>query len=405
MPELSNYDQFQGLHWETGSLRNSLAYQGVVAPHTGQPYSEAMLLGISGGIAMGYFTFAYQGYDPQVQILTRNTFDPLQTIYDRMEIQTKVHQTASPDIGVKNLIEVLATGNPAIVYADLFSLPYNALPDNKGMWAMLPILVYGYSESADLVSIADRARVPLTVTGEDLAKARGRTKKNKYRLLTMEPPNPAKLQSAVKAGIQNCLQLFSQVPPKGSKNNFGFLAYKKWAENLVKTTGRGSWQQEFPPGEKMYSALTSAFQNITIFGKDGGAEREVYAQFLDEASSLITNTALNDIAHEFRSSAKAWDNLAETLLPDEVSLFKETRDLMLDKHQLFLNKGNAVLQDIHQMNERLDEIKHQVSEQFPLNSAEAADLNASVRDKVLEIHDIEIKAIKDLQKAMGHFSE
>ncbi|MFC1923369.1 BtrH N-terminal domain-containing protein [Chloroflexota bacterium] len=405
MPELSNYNQFQGLHWETGSLRNSLAYQGVVAPHTGQPYSEAMLLGISGGIVMGYFVFAYQGYDPQVQILTRNTFDPLRKIYERLDLQINVHQTASPDKGMNNLLEVLAAGTPVIVYTDLFSLPYNALLDDKGMWGMLPILVYGYSESADLVSIADRARVPLTVTGEELAIARGRTKKNKYRLLTLEPPNPAKLQSAVEAGIRNCIQLFTQAPPKGSKNNFGFLAYKKWADNLVNTTGRGSWQQEFPPGSKMYAALTSAFQNITIFGKDGGAEREVYAQFLDEASSLITNPALKDIAQIFRSSARAWDILAKTLLPDEVPLLKETRGLMLDKHQLFLNKGNAALPEIHQMNERLDEIKVQVSKEFPLNRAESGELNASVRERILEIHDIEFKAIKGLQEAMGHIPE
>ena len=405
MPELSNYDQFQGLHWETGSLRNALAFQGVAAPHTGQPYSEAMLLGISGGIVMGYFTFAYQGYDPQVQILTRNTFDPLQKIYERLEIQTKVHQTASPDKGIRNLVDVLDAGLPAIVYADMFSLPYNALPYDEGMWAMFPILVYGFSESADLVSIADRSRVPLTVTGEELVTARGRTKKNKYRLLILETPNPTKLQSAVKAGIRNCIQLFTQAPPKGSKKNFGFLAYKKWADNLVKTKGRGSWQQEFPPGGKMYAALTSAFQNITIFGKDGGAEREEYAQFLDEASSLISNTALKDIAQNFRASAKAWDNLAIKLLPDEVPLFKETRELMLDKHQLFLNKGNAALPEIHHMNNRLDQIKDQVSEQFPLNNAESAELKTSVRDKVLEIHDIELKAIKDLQKAMGHFPE
>ncbi len=405
MPELSNYDQFQGLHWETGSLRNALAFQGAVAPHTGQPYSEAILLGISGGIVMGYFTFAYQGYDPQVQILTRNTFDPLQKIYERLEIQTKVHQTASPDKGIRNLVDVLDAGLPAIVYADMFSLPYNALPYDEGMWAMFPILVYGFSESADLVSIADRSRVPLTVTGEELVTARGRTKKNKYRLLILETPNPTKLQSAVKAGIRNCIQLFTQAPPKGSKKNFGFLAYKKWADNLVKTKGRGSWQQEFPPGGKMYAALTSAFQNITIFGKDGGAEREEYAQFLDEASSLISNTALKDIAQNFRASAKAWDNLAIKLLPDEVPLFKETRELMLDKHQLFLNKGNAALPEIHHMNNRLDQIKDQVSEQFPLNNAESAELKTSVRDKVLEIHDIELKAIKDLQKAMGHFPE
>jgi len=339
-----------------------------------------------------------------VQILSRNTFDPLQRIYERLEIKTNVHQTASPDKGIQNLEEVLESGSPAIVYADMFSLPYNALPYDEGMWGMFPILVYGIDSGEDLVSIADRARVPLTVTLEELTVARGRTKKNKYRLLTIEPPNPSKLQTAVEAGIRNCIELFTQAPPKGSKSNFGFLAFKKWADLLVKPTGRDSWQQEFPPGRKMYTALISAFQNITIFGKDGGAERGVFAQFLDEASSLLSNTALSDIAQEFRASANAWDNLAIALLPDEVPLFKETRDLMLGKHRSFLNNGNEALQEIHQINRRLDEILNQVSGQFPLNSAQAAELNASVREKVLEIHDIELKAIEDLQKAMDQSS-
>ena len=77
MPVLDNYSHFTGRHWETGTVCNYLAYQGITAPHTGQPYSEALLLGVSGGVVMGYFTFAYEGYDPHVALLTRNTFDPL----------------------------------------------------------------------------------------------------------------------------------------------------------------------------------------------------------------------------------------------------------------------------------------------------------------------------------------
>lgn len=43
---------FNGRHSETGSIHNALALQGVTAPHTGEPYSEAFLLGVSGGIAL-----------------------------------------------------------------------------------------------------------------------------------------------------------------------------------------------------------------------------------------------------------------------------------------------------------------------------------------------------------------
>ncbi len=402
MPLLSDFDQFQSMHWETGSLRNYYAYQGVTAPHTNQPYSEAMLLGISGGIVMGYFTFDYRGFDPMVQILTRNTFDPLETVYKRLDIQSNVLQTTNPERGINNLTDVLERGSPAIVFADMFSLPYNALPQNEGMWGIYPILVYGYEEDMDIVWIADRSRSPLTISTEELEIARGRTKKNQYRIQTHEPPNPDKLGSAVEAGIRDCIKLFTEPPPRGSKDNFGFLAFKKWENQLTKTAQRNSWAKVYPPGSRMYAALISTFTDITIFGKDGGAERQLYAQFLDEASSLLEISELSMIADKFRKSAEEWDDLSTALLPEEVPLFKETRELMLEKHHMFLEKGNSAFDEIHRIGDRLAEIKQQVSEDFPLNSSEASDLRASIADKITAVHNIEWDAVKDLKAIMGN---
>lgn len=401
MPKLSDYDQFEGLHWETGSLRNFYAYQGVKAPHTGQPYSEAMLLGISGGVVMGYFTFHYQGYDPMVHILTRNTFDPLDRIYKRLSIERDIRQTGSVQKGVTNLVDILEDGLPAFVLADMFSLPYNALPFDEGSWSIWPILVYGYDDEEDRVWIADRARVPLTVSADELAAARARVKKTKFRVTTFGPPDEMKLPSAVREGIQDCIHLFTEPPPKGSKHNFGFLAYEKLADVLTKSKTRGSWEQEYPPGNLLFAALTSAFTDVMIFGKDGSAERDVYAQFLDEASVILGLTGLNDTAHKFRSSGRAWNEFAEALLPEEVPLLKETRQLMLEKHHLFLQEGNQILSKIREINERLTEIKQLASDDFPLSDAEAADLRTNLRDRVLKIRDIEEDAISELSRVIN----
>jgi hypothetical protein len=399
MPKLTDYRQFEGLHWETGSLCNYFAYRGFKAPHTNQPYTEAMLMGISGGAAMGYFSFAYEGYDPHVAILTRNTFSPLETLLARLGVEQTLRQTNNSDKALADLLDCLEDGLPPIVWADMFSLPYNQLPLDDGMWQMFPIVVYGYE--ADIVWIADRSRTPLTVTPAELATARARVKKTKFRLLTLDMPNPDKLATAVQKGIWDCLKLYTEAPPKGSKTNFGLVAFKRWADLLVNPKQRLSWAKEFPAGPKMYAGLTSAFNSIALFGQNGrhqDAEREMYADFLAEASLVLNKPGLKDAAQQFRLSGSAWRELAQALLPDDIPLFKETRQWMLRKHRLFLEQGNAAL--IRQLNTRLDELKTEIVALFPLNNAEVVALREDLRVRILKIHDLELEAVKMLQTAM-----
>ncbi len=198
MPQLPDYNQFAGRHWETGSVHNALAYQGIRAPHTGRPISEALLLGISGGIVFGYFIFDYTGYDPHVALLSRNTFDPLDTLLERLRIPQQNEQTASPQTAEAKLIEALENGRPAVVFADHYSLAYNAQPNRDSMWAVLPLVVFGYDQ--DRTWIADRAQVPLEINAAELGRARGRVKKFKHRLLTLDPPDLSRLPSAVTPG-------------------------------------------------------------------------------------------------------------------------------------------------------------------------------------------------------------
>ncbi len=400
MPVLKDFNQFDGLHWETGSVHNFYAYRGVRAPHTGRPYSEAMLMGISGGAVMGYFSFAYQGYDPQARILTRNTFNPLDTLLERLGVVQNIMQTNSPSTGVANLVHTLAEGLPAITWVDLFSLPYNNFPQDAGMWAMMPVVVYGYDEAANRVWIADRARLPLEITPGELAAARGRTKANRYRLLTLDPPIADKLPAAIKKGIWDCIKLYTEAPPKGSRNNFGFAAYRWWADLLVKPGLRMSWEHEFPRGAKMFAGLTSVFTDVMTFGKDGSAERDVYARFLDEASQVLDRPALQQAAELFRASGKAWNTLADALLPDEFPLLSETRQLMLRRHRQFLDQGGAALPDIRQIDRRLHEIQTAAAADFPLTPSQVGDMRHNLRAHVMKIHDIEVEAIGALQKAI-----
>ncbi len=401
MPILEDYSQFNGRHWETGAVRNYFDYVGVKALHTNEPFTEAFLMGVSGGVVMGYFSFAYKGYDPHARILTRNTFDPMETMLSRLGIIQNRMQTAKPEKGVKNLIGTLEEGLPAIIWADLWSLPYNALPHDDGMWGMLPIVVYGYDEAADMVWISDRAHVPLTTTTGELAAARARVKKDKFRVLTLAWPNEEKLVTAVQLGIWDCIKLYTEKPPKGSKNNFGLQAFQWWAEQLTNPKARLSWEKEFPAGRKMFAGLTSVFTDINIFGKEGEAERDVYADFLDEAAILLEKPALREAAVHFRRSGEAWEALNSILLPDDVTSLAETQELMLKQHQLFLEEGKAALEQIVQIADRLETIKVEMETDFPLDEAGVIAMRQNIAEQVLHIREIEQEAVAAMKAAMA----
>lgn len=401
MPTLSNYSHFSGRHWETGTVHNFLAYCDVKAPHTGQPYSEALLLGVSGGIVMGYFTFAYKGYDPHVALLTRNTFEPLETMLSRLGVVQEIRQTAKAEKGVANLVDTLEDGLPAIVWADMWSLPYNALAYDEGMWGSFPIIVYGYKADADRVWIADRASVPLTVTTEELMAARARVKKDKFRIMTLDIPDPEKLPAAVSAGIWDCIKLFTEKPPKGSTKNFGLAAYQNWISLLTKPKQRQSWEREFPAGVKMYAGLTTAFDHMGTVGVRNDGERTLYADFLNEAGTILEKPMLRDVAEHFRTSAQAWQELGRALLPDDVAPFKEARELMVRKNKLFVEQGGAALDEIHAINVRLATLREEIGRDFPLDAQGVQAVRAGIAEQLVRIHDIEEEAITQLRRVMA----
>ena len=399
MPTLDNYTQFIGRHWETGSVANVLAYQNEGT------LSEAMLMGISGGAAFGYFVFDYKDTDPHVALLSRNTFDPLDTLLERMAIPQDVYQTQNAGKAERNVIEVLERGRPAIVWADMFGLPYNALTPGAQMWAMMPIVVYGIE--GELVHIADRASTALTVSVEELARARARVKKDRFRVLALGAPDLSKLPGAIRKGIWQCIALFTEAPPKGGRDNFGFAAYEKLAAMLPHTRNKQSWERLVPPGRRMYAALAGygyqpgAFGWARTFPSNQVDDRMLYAQFLDESAEILDKPDLRPVGEQFRSSSAAWSELATALLPDQVPLFKETRELLMSKGDLFVQEGGAAIGEIQGIDQRLEEIRASVAEEFPMSADAVMGMREALAERVKKISEIEREAIAALKGAMA----
>lgn len=396
--------QLNGRHWETGSIHNALALQGIKAPHTGKPYSEALLLGVSGGIAFGYFTFEYKGYLPHVALLTRNTFNPFPTILERSGVAQDIHQTNKVEIAEKNLLHTLESGLYPILWADQFSLPYNCLPANEPMWGMMPILAL--ESDGKSVTVADRSSQPFHLSMPELTNARGRVKDDKYRLITLDAPQTTKLASAVHKGICQAISLFTEEPPRGGRQNFGFAAYDKFADLLVNKRNKQSWERFFGPGVRMYHALAGspvqpgAYHWINTWGSADGAERGLYADFLLEAAQILERPALKESAEKFRESHKLWLTFADALLPDDVPLLGESKKLIQRKQDLFINTGEAALPEIKQINARLNNLLGRSENDFPLSNAQAADMRANLHDILLNIKSVETVAVELLQRAV-----
>lgn len=402
MPTLSDYHHFDGRHWETGTLHNYFAYRGFKAPHTGQPYSEALLLGISGGLLMGYFSFAYKGQDPHVALLTRNTFNPLDVMLTRLGVVQHLRHTTDAKKAVRNLVEALEEGSPAIVWADAFSLPYTGLGPRHDYWAVFPILIFGYDEEADCVSIADRAAVPLTVTTSELAAARGRVKKEKFRLLTLEPPDASKLPVAVQQGIWDCLKRYTEAPVKNAAKNFGLAAFQRWAAVLTNPKDKQSWAKVFPPGAAMYAGLQSAYYRFDLGALTAETDRDLYASFLEEAAQILNRPALKQAAAPFRAAARGWGELGLVLLPDRIKLFKHTRELLQRRRRLFVEKGQTTLKDRQKISAELDAIREAMKTDFPLSDGEAAAFREQLAAQVLNVGELERAAHATLQAAMAN---
>ena len=247
-------------------------------------------------------------------------------------------------------METLQDGLPAIVWAEAWSLPYNGWAADDGMWGSFPLVVYGYEPEQQVVAIADRARVPLTVTPAELAAARGRIKKDRYRLLTLEAPDEKKLGAAVQMGIHDTIRLFTELPPKGAAHNFGLRALQHWAQ-------------------------------------------------------VLRQPALREAAERFRASGDAWRRLPTALLPDEVALFGEARELLVRRHRLFLEEGGAALPAMQEVDSRLAAIRAAMDDDFPLSPAQVVAHREAIAAQLDAIYEAERAAVEALQGTGQNFRQ
>ena len=156
----------------------------------------------------------------------------------------------------------------------------------------------------------------------------------------------------------------------------------------------------------MYHALAGspsqpgAYHWVNTWGSADGAERGLYADFLEEAAQILKKPALKEPAESFRESYKLWLAFAEALLPDDVPLLGESKKLIQKRQKLFVEKGETALTEIKKINTRLRELLKESEIDFPLTSDQVSELRMNLRELILKISAVEQKAVDQLQAAI-----
>lgn len=392
----------------TTALRILLTAAGVRAPHTNQPFTEAMLFGIAGGIGIGVFSFLYEKQDfasfyvasrhdwaNDVRYLTRGA--------ERVGAGASVVEMGGVKPAAQALAKLLADGQPCIAWLDAATLPYRAMPAFYVGMANHMVVVYDIDETAGVARVGDLSDESIPVPLEMLAAARGRIKKDKNRLLSVTvgektPP----LDAMVHGGLRACRDgLLGATAVGNARTNFSLEALRVWGNRLHGSRDKESWERIFTPGKRLWRGLTSINEYIEHYGTGGGLSRPLFAEFLGEAGEALGSEPLRALGERYAELGRQWTELADAALPDDVPAMHEAKQLIARRSELLHSDVPASADDVRAAWQRLDELAAAAAARFPLSEGAAADLRADLKRRVLALHAIEVAAHEELTAIVG----
>ena len=397
MPVVSGYTQFGGAHAETASLTNVLAAAGVRNPHTGAPYSEALLLGIGGGLGAGYILWEFQEHQTKVLVLGfhNNWQYPTryyQTLCDRIGVTIAMLETGSRKAAGEMLDKALANDRAAVAWVDRAHLPYLQLPEAmKGHIGHFAAIC---GVDGTDVLIDDRAAAPYRVPSDILVDARARIGSYENRLLLVESETPTDLVNAVNAGLHAFVDHLSS-----DSDSFSLPTLRKWGRMMTDEKHKKGWLTVFKDTRGLYGTLRSAFEAVEL-DNGGGGLRDVYATFLEEAAEVTGNDSLTESAQHYRDLAARWTRLAEAMLPDEVEPLRETKSLVRERHAVLMQGGDA-WQTTKPITDQLRKMGSELNLDFPMDDAGIKRLFEAIQSHIWEVYEAEVTALAALKRRIG----
>src|SRR5688572_4584470 len=272
----SGYRMRGGLHPETATLANVLANQGVVSGVTGEPLTEAAILGIGGGLGAGYilweFRAEHRGKIHRGPVLTLGFRNHWQYPWipgwtgktlDRLGIETDTHETGGPNRAREALDARLDAGELVLAWVDLQLIGTWGQPDDLAGHEGLVVVVFGHDGDGSYL-VDDRGRSPFRVSPTVMAAARGRIGSFKHRIAGLRTtPGPIaaeRLRAAMRAGLADQVDHL-----RSSSDSFSLPAWRKWSRLMTNQRNAKAWPRVFADGRGLFGALSALHERV-----DGG---------------------------------------------------------------------------------------------------------------------------------------
>jgi hypothetical protein len=389
-----------GVHPDTSALARLLGEKGIGGPDG--RLSEALLLGIGGGLGAGYILWEFapeNDHRPSphapggrriVTIGFRNRWQYpdrwLDTLLDRLGVEFQRDQTSGMVKARRQLDDALGTGHCVMVEASVADLPYWHLPpEEAGVWGY-PIAVVGVD--SDRYEVDDRNSGRLTVPFEAMATARGRIPSYKNRIVVLKPGDALtadRLWGATEAGLADAVEHLAS-----KSDSFSLPTFSKWARMMTSDTGKG-WKRVFADRAGLWGALRSTHEAVSDIGIAGGSLRPLYAEFLDEASALLGHPVLTEVAMHYRHAADAWDDVGDATLPGGFEPLQQAVELSRRRREA-VRQGDAGDRTAAESAASLNALAAEFEPGLPLTDQEIDGLFESLAGAIEAAHRAELEA-------------
>ncbi|WP_328460441.1 BtrH N-terminal domain-containing protein [Actinoplanes sp. NBC_00393] len=303
-----------GEHHESTLLAHLLRQAGHRAPHTGEPYSEATLCGLAGGVGFLYAVFAYTGLPPILTIVAQHHPEPwAQAALDRLKIGYEVRHNTAPGPARRDLDATIDAGRPMLCTVGRGGLPWHQ-PANALDTDPYQVVVAG--RDGDHYLVDDLTDIPHAVPAEVFVAAWSAHRKGRHeRLVVSAPDGPVDLAAGMRAAIGTTVaHLTGPVLGNAFDVNMGFSGMARLAADLRDEQTKRGWARRFAEPGALAFALLRLYECLELQYTAPAGTRPLYADFLDEAAGVLGEPRIGRAAALFRTSGEQWAAVAEEAL-------------------------------------------------------------------------------------------